>query len=787
MRFLAVLALAGCLGVAACGCTETTVVGGPGHRKVTELTSGWTLSVDGGPSRAVTVPNDWAIAGPFVQSNPSGQGGGYAPGGVATYTRTLEIPDVAGKSAFLQFDGIMANSEIYLDGKLIASHPYGYSPIEVSIEVSEGRHELRVKTDTSQQPASRWYTGAGIYRPARLVITDPAHIYPGGIFVSTPSASARKATISVAVKASSIYDFTTRVTVFDPKGQRVASSDRFEFETTNREPGTPLFIPSETKQATLTLDHPELWDIGHGAMYSARVELVGKGEVVDSVTVPFGIRESRFEPATGYWINGRNVKLKGACLHQDGGAVGAAVPAAVYEARLTALREIGVNAIRTAHNPPDPAFLDLCDKMGFVVMDEMFDCWRVGKNKFDYHLDFAEWSEFDVAATVKRHRNHPSIILYSAGNEIHDTPDAEAAKKILAGLVKTFHENDPTRPVTQALFRPNASGDYEDGLADMLDVVGQNYRERELQAAADQKPSRKIIGTENGHGRPAWLVLRDDPRVAGQFLWTGVDYLGESHGWPRIGNSSGLLDRTGEMKPMAYERQSWWSDKPMVYAARRVAPRAQAETDPGYGQYNTARDRETLFGDWTPANPAPHEETVEVYSNCRSVELFLNDRSLGALALNSDASPRVWKVPFEPGTLRAVTDTGQAFSLRTAGKPAAIKLWSDRQAVGSSFDDALIVRATVVDANGVVVPSATPEITFDVGEPGQLIAVDNGNPSIKDAFTGKTVHASHGKCVAIVRGVPNREAFTVRATAEGLAGAERRIAIVSKVRSVAGE
>jgi beta-galactosidase len=254
------------------------------------------------------------------------------------------------------------------------------------------------------------------------------------------------------------------------------------------------------------------------------VSVRAKGVSLDEEAVTFGIRDARFESETGFWLNGKNFKLLGACLHQDGGAFGSAVPVAVWEQRLTALREIGVNAIRTAHNPPDPGFLDLCDRMGFLVMDELFDCWTVGKPGLDgqalkdYHLYFNEWSKTDARDTVRRDRNHPSVILWSSGNEIHDTPQEEKAKQILAGLVAVFHENDPTRPVTQALFRPNVSHDYTNGLADLLDVIGTNYRDTELLAAWRAKPGRKIIGTEQQHDRRTWLTLRDNAAEAGRFL-----------------------------------------------------------------------------------------------------------------------------------------------------------------------------------------------------------------------------------------------------------------------------
>ena len=353
---------------------------------------------------------------------------------------------------------------------------------------------------------------------------------------------------------------------------------------------------------------------------------------------------------------------------------------------------------------------------------------------------------------------------------IHDTPKPELAKRILAGLVKEYHANDPTRPVTQGLFRPNVSHDYDNGLADLLDVVGTNYRDKELLAAQRAKPSRKIVGTEQKHDRETWLNLRDNPSHAGQFLWTGVDYLGESKQWPRVGHASGLLDRTGAVKPRAYERASWWSDVPMVSICRRVAPDDKLPTDPGYG--GAELHTQVEFADWTPRNPAPHDESVQVYSNCEEVELFLNDKSLGAKNINADASPRVWKVPFAPGSLRAVAKNGGKIvaqdELRTAGAPAAIKLETRDAKLETSWDDVAIVRACVVDKDGVVVPRADDLIAFTVTGPGVIAAVDNGDNDSSEPFQARERKAYGGRCVAIVRATAATGKIIVTAEAEGV-------------------
>ena len=492
--------------------------------------------------------------------------------------------------------------------------------------------------------------------------------------------------------------------------------------------------------------------------------------LLDNDSTMFGIRDAKFTPDQGFVLNGKKVMLKGVCLHHDGGAVGAAVPLRVWEQRLAALRELGCNAIRTSHNPVAPEFLDLCDRMGFLVMDEFFDCWTVKKNAHDYHKYFNEWSLIDLRDTVRRDRNHPSVILYSAGNEIHDTPKLELAKRILAGLVKEYKANDPTRPVTQGLFRPNVSGDYTNGLADLLDVVGTNYRDKELLAAQKAKPERKIVGTEQRHELETWLNCRDNPSHSGQFLWTGIDYLGESRQWPRNAHASGLLDRTGMEKPLAYQRQSWWSNKPMVAIARRVASEDVMPTDPGYG--GEERHTQVTFMDWSPRNREPHNENVEVYSNCEEMELLLNGRSLGTQPKPADDSPRKWKVLFAPGELMAVGRNGNGttvkHSLRTAGPAAKLFLSPDAPVASPAWDDVVFVRASVEDADGNLVPTANDLVTFSISGPGEIVAVDNGDCMSIEPFQAKERKAYGGRCVAIIRATAGGGEITVTATAAEL-------------------
>jgi beta-galactosidase len=699
--------------------------------------------------RTVEVPHDWAIEGPFDERNPTRGAGAFLPAGIGWYRRHfIAPPDWAGQRISIEFDGVMANSDVWVNDFHLGKRPYGYVSFAYDLtdhlNFNGKDNVLAVRADNSLQPASRWFPGAGIYRHVRLVVQNPVHIERWSTFATTPEITTNRAVVRLETTVTNESDAARTVTV---------STGSTETKPQAIQPG---------QSAKFTVDYvvpsPTRWSLEDPYLNGAAVQVKDGKTVLDSETIPFGIREFHFDPATGFWLNGKNLKIKGVCLHADGGAVGAAVPIGVWEYRLATLKKLGVNAIRCAHNPPAPEFLDLCDRMGFLVMDEMFDCWTVAKNPNDYHLYFRDWSHRDTADTVRRDRNHPSIILYSAGNEIHDTPEPDIAIPILKGLVEVFHVNDPTRPVTQALFRPNVSHDYDDGLADLLDMVGQNYRENEILAAHAQKPTRKIIGTENQHGREVWLALRDNPPYAGQFLWSGIDYLGESRFWPVVTNPSGILDRTGAIKPIGYQRQSWWSSEPMAYLARRVASNRPPVIDPGYEtaaqQQQQRRAVQTLYSDWTPENSSPHDENVEVYSNCDEVELLLNGKSLGSKPLPADASSRNWQVAYASGKLEAIgKNKGQIaarYELRTAGKPAKIVLAPSGKGA-SPYGAIVFVTAAVSDANGVPVPNSDAVISFRLEGLGSIIATDNADNSSHESYQSKQRHAYEGRAVALVK------------------------------------
>lgn len=758
------------------------VVPAAAQRSVVDFDSGWRFhegdttgadaaAFDDGDWATLDVPHDWSIAGPFSEDAPATGSGGWLPTGVGWYRKAFDTPSGA-ERVFIEFDGVMANSDVWVNGAHLGKRPYGY--VSFAYELTDhlnrdGRtNVVVVRADTSEQPASRWYAGAGIYRHVRLVATGATRIARNGVFVTTPEATAERARVEATVEVDGWWQaaegLVVRAAVIGPDGEEVATAE------------APV-VDGAPAELSMTIDDPTLWSLNEPAMHRLATRLVCGGRTFDEVTTPFGVRVAEFRADTGFWLNGENFKLKGVCLHHDGGAFGAAVPSAVWERRLRKLKELGVNAVRTAHNPPAPELLDLCDRLGLAVMDEFFDCWTKGKNRHDYHKYFEEWWRRDLTESVRRDRNHPCVVLYSVGNEIRDMHDTEHAKETLTGLVDACHAADPTRPVTQALFRPNTTHDYDNGVADLLDVVGTNYRDAELLQAWRDDPTRKIIGTEQGHGRRTWLDCRDNPQHAGQFLWVGIDYLGESRRWPVTTFDTGLLDRTGAVYPRGGERQSWWSEEPMVRAYRRTAPTEATPEDPGYEEEEWIR-RRVLFDDWTPTGRDPRAEqalpmeNVEVYSNCAEVELFLNGESLGVKQLPRDAAPRNWRVPYRPGELVAVGRNGgkdvAEDRLRTSGKPARLMLTIERDTLHNDWEDVLTVEVTVVDAEGVRCPGANDNVAFSVKGPAEVVAVDNGSIVSRELFQASERRSLGGRCVAYVQATGDDGEFTVTASAEGL-------------------
>ena len=717
------------------------------------------VSFDDSKWRKLDVPHDWSIEGPYDKTNPTGRGGGYLPAGIGWYRKNFTVNESDTKQKFtIEFDGVMANSDVWINGFHLGKRPYGYSSFSYDLtgHLKFGKGEsntLAVRADNSLQPASRYYTGAGIYRHVRLVVTNPVHISQWGVYISTSQVSIKKALVnlkaSIDNESSASSAIVLETSILDPSGKVVKTAESKQTVAA----GKSVLITQ-----SIEVTEPKLWNTDQPNLYQAITKVRNTKKTIDEQTTIFGIRDSKFEAATGCWLNGKNLKIKGVCLHHDAGAFGAAVPLRAWERRLELLKEVGVNAIRTAHNPVAPEFLDLCDRMGFLVMDETFDTWTASKPNGEkgYNLIFRQWWEKDTRDMVLRDRNHPSIIIYSVGNEIHDNLNDSTGFKKYKDQQDLIHQLDPGRPVTMALFRPNVSKVYSNGFIEKMDIVGQNYRENELVDIHKAKPDQIVIGTENGHTLSAWLAMRDNPFMSGQFLWIGIDYLGEAQ-WPEVSFGKGLFDRTGSWSTLGYQRQSWWAEKPVVHIVRK-------EDNAGTGDW---------IANWTPIDFGTYDDArVEVYSNCDDVELFLNGKSLGSKAKPADDSPRSWEVTFEKGSLKAVAkNSGKEVAvdeLKTAGDPVKIILTADKPVVANNWDSATYVTAKVVDANGITCPNADKLIKFDISESGVIAAVDNGDVASHELYQAVERHIFHGQCIAIIKAKTGSGKITVTATSPEL-------------------
>jgi beta-galactosidase len=757
--------------------------------------------------RQLDLPHDWSIEGPIAETNPSGPRGGYFPAGIGWYRKHFVLSnDDAAKTIIIKFDGVMANSDVYINGTNVGHRPYGWNPFQYDITsaVTFGADKpnvISVRVDNSRQPASRFYEGAGIYRHVWIEIVDPTHIGQGGVYVTTSGVTAEKATVNIktTIDNDSKTDKTVSVhAVLMPAGVAEAK-------------GTPVpdaaavTIPagkSADISQTVTFSNPALWGLDHPNLYNAAVDVTSGNTKIDSQTVPFGIRDAVFKADTGFWLNGKNLKLLGVCIHSEGGAFGTAVPDSVWERRLSILKGLGANTIRTAHNPPSKDFLDICDRLGLMVMDEMFDMWNTGKyTDQDYHLYFRQWWQKDMTDTILRDRNHPSIVVWSAGNEIHDNLASDAGKAQIAAMVALFHKLDPAHPVTQAILQPVQNRIFTSNYPDALDVVGVNYHEADLLAEHKVRPDYKILGTENQHSAAVWLQLRDNPAYAGQMLWTGIDYLGEAGAWPRIGSGSGLIDRDGLIKTEGYQRQSWWSTTPMVYITRAGGGGGRGGAAGGRGAAAGGRGGAAGRGargaaagpTTTPALDAGDADAmaaaaaeaaaaaaaargggggnVEVYSNCQSVELFLNGQSLGSKPKPANDSARTWNAG--SGTLKAVGSNNgtvvATFELPPVGQATKLALSTEKTTLPHDWDDVATVAVMVADANGNHTGTGNGLVTFKISGPAKIAAVDNGDGSFHDSFQASEVRAMNGQCYVSIRSTADSGTITLTASTPGLA------------------
>jgi len=738
---------------------------------------------------SVDVPHDWSISLPFNQGSAAGAGGGYIDGGVGWYRKTFTLPSSSqGQRVFIQFDGAYMDSIVWMNGTQICARPYGYISYEcdfTSVASFGGSNVLAVRLN-NQVPSSRWYSGSGIQRHVWLKTANPVRVAYTGTRVTTPAITASSATVNVMTTVqndgASAQSVTVASSILDASGGQVA-----------RGSATPTTIAAGSMSdvtQTLTVTTPRIWSLSSPTMYSVITTVSVSGAVVDTYTTLFGIRSFAFDANTGFSLNGQSLKLHGTCNHNDLGALGSVVHSRALEKRLQMLKSMGVNALRTSHNPPPPELLTIADTMGFLVMDEAFDTWDQSKVQFDYARFFNKWSTTDISDMVARDRNHPSVIIWSIGNEISDNGNHTIAQSLISAVKK----QDDTRPITQAFAVANP----DTGTAQLEDIIGDNYFPWTYDNQHSSHPTWKLFASESSSAvrsrgvyklpvtqniltssdnqcssydnswpswgnssESSWQSVDSRGFIAGEFIWTGFDYIGEPtpYGWPSKSSYFGAIDTAGFPKDIFYFYQSRWNhDGPTMV---HIVPM-----------------------DWT-SWMAGQQVPVWAYSNADSVELFLNGQSLGAKMVDANPSHSgsahlEWTVPFATGTLQAkATKNGMVVAtdaVQTAGPPAALALKPDRTTIMADGNDLSYVEVDVVDAKGFLTPQASNTIAFSVAGPGAIAGVDNGNPISHESYQGAMRSAFSGKALVIVRSTLVPGTITLRATSGSLTAASVDIA-----------
>lgn len=789
--------------------------------KDTNITS--QIPLDDKSWRNVRLPHDWSVEFSFDKKLEGCTG--YLPGGVAWYQKHFPTPkNSTEKQTYILFDGVYNNAKFWVNGKEVGENPYGYSPVYFDItkllKTNGEENIISVHVDHSRYADSRWYTGSGIYRNVKLVTTDRLHIPIWGTFVTTPTVTADEATVQVETKVvnkrKKKTQFKLSTELFDPSGKSVAVETKSLKAATGKE---------MTITQSLSVEQPKLWDIDSPNRYKAVSTLLVGNKTVDTYVSYFGIRSLLFDKDHGFFLNGKSTYVKGVCLHHDGGLVGAAVPKGVWKRRLVALKEGGCNTIRTSHNPFSDEFLDLCDELGFLVQDEIFDemdnpkdkRFNLNERKVDYITrgyteHFQKWGESDLKRTVLRDRNHPSVFQWSIGNEIEWTykdykhvsglwdpeskggywnkipeitaaemkkrydalPDrkfklAETAQK-LSSWVKDL---DTTRAVTANLIIPVAS--CASGYAAALDVVGFSYQIAQYDWCKKNYPNMLFTGSENTGLLKEWLSIIENPMVFSMYMWTGIDYMGESNEkWPQKGWDGDLLDFAGFKKQKWNYFKSIWVNQPHISIGTLPVKGSNFKVDELSGKpVATSKKAMSWINSNMHWNYTDNEMVlVEVSSNLPVVELFLNGVSLGSRSL-SQCPDRIfrWAVPYQKGTLTAKAGFDGAkvsAEVKTAGAPVGIHLTTDKITLSADGYDVAHIVAQVVDKDGVEVQVNESEITFEINGDARLLGVDNGSNSSTQDFQTNKVITNQGKCLAILQSNLKGGTVTVTATAKGL-------------------
>ncbi|OXM85669.1 glycoside hydrolase family 2 [Paenibacillus rigui] len=736
---------------------------------------------------SVNLPHDWTIEESFDPQMVYGGTQAYLPRWTVGWYRkrfTVEANDKEQKY-FIQFDGIHHNSEVWLNGHFLGRRPYGYVSFQYDLSPylnREGENVLAVKVDNTVMPPDRWYSGSGIYRNVWLITTDPLHIAEWGTYITTPVISAEAATVFVRTQVINQYEESAACTIvteiMDHEGNFVG-----KVQVDGHLSGGELV---EFPQ-TVEVPSPRFWSPDQPALYYAHTWITYEGNAVDHYITPFGIRKVLLDKNKGLFLNGVNLKLKGVCLHHDLGCLGAAYNDRAMERRLGILKDMGCNAIRLSHNPMAAELLDLCDRMGFLVIAEAFDKWK----SLYYGQLFEEWWEKDLESMLVRDRNHPSIFMWSVGNEV-ENQGQESMLEMLELLVNFCHEKDTTRPVTCALEPHNRPLTLQQGsikdkvrhtmkMAAKMDILSLNYQEQWYEHYREAMPDMLIVGSETfpffrGKGNRVkayepmnpWFDVVNKDYVIGQFVWVGIDYLGEAE-YPSKGWSSGLIDTCGFRKPVSYLQQSLWSDKPVVHMAVFDDTAKQGH----HPRWTMHWKSPQMVSSWT----LPHFEgtlvRMVVFTNCESVELVLNDEVIGEKSMaDFPDKMMIWHLPYMPGTLVARgKNKGNVVcvhEMTTAGGPSQLSLMPDRTVISADGVDLVHVEVNIMDDDGTLVPYAVHDIQFELSGEGTIVGVDNGDLTSDEPYKGNRRKAYGGKCLVIIQSSSHKGSIQLTAVSEGL-------------------
>lgn len=765
----------------------------------------------------VNVPHDWSVLGLLSPCLASCTG--YLPGGIGWYRKSINIPEARrGQKVYLYFEGVYSRSDVYFNGQLLGHRPNGYISFmyDATPHVKFGEDNIiAVRVDRSNYADSRWYTGAGIYRDVHLVYANTVHIAQWGVFAHPDLISNSLAFVNAEVEVLNGSGNSASIVVaselISPSGVMVArASQRL----------SPPVAGTGTVKFRHRVRNPLLWDLDNPHLYILKTTVTKDGRIIDQTTTRTGIRSFTFSPATGFYLNGINMKMKGVCLHHDAGVLGAKSFKEVWRRRLLTLKEMGVNAIRTTHNPMATHFYELCDELGLLVLNEAYDEWEFPKRKwldgwnvgtpgFQGTYDFfAEWGERDLADMVRRDRNHVSIFAWSIGNEV-DFPNDPYSHPILDGggytgftqaifggfnpeapcatrlgdiakrLAAVVRRYDPTRPVTAGLAGVVMSNATDFPAA--LDIVGYNYSENMFDIDRERFPQRVIYSSESRHDLRAWQAVASRDFIFGQFLWTGIDYLGESRQWPSRGFYSGLLDLGGFLKPRGYFRKSLWAPNPMIYIGTYPIEHRGRGTDvwSQLDDANAPLRSPVLSIDAEPLWNYSNTQVIRVvaYTNSRMARLILNGKQVGELKEHDPVTGIIyWDLPFEAGTLVAegVDENGTVVAtteIHTTGRPYALRVVEQAVTIGKGHEVAH-VTIEVVDENGLKVLLADNEVTCQIAGSARLLGLEGSNNSDMSIYTDNRHRVFQGRLLAYIQSTGIAGEVRVRFTAPLLKPAE---------------